>query len=78
MSIDLPLDQMSLADKLELMEKLWADLSQRADELPSPNWHGDVLRDRKRLVDEGKLKFIDWDEAIAELKKEVTICHNHA
>lgn len=71
MSVDLPLDRMSLGEKIELMERLWADLSFREEDLPSPDWHGDVLRERKQLVDEGKLKFLDWDEAIADLKKEM-------
>jgi len=70
MSVDLPLNQMSLGEKLELMERLWADLSRREEDLRSPDWHGDVLRERKRLVDEGKLKFLDWDQAIADLKNE--------
>lgn len=61
---------MSLGEKLELMERLWADLSRREEDLRSPDWHGDVLRERKRLVDEGKLKFLDWDQAIADLKNE--------
>ncbi len=29
MSIDLPLDKMTLADKLATMEAIWADLSKR-------------------------------------------------
>ena len=71
MSIHLPLDQMTLADKLEVMETLWADLSRSPADLPSPDWHRDVLQERKRLVDEGKLKFLDWETAIAELRNEV-------
>ena len=67
MSIHLPLDQMTLADKLEVMETLWADMSRNPADLPSPDWHRDVLQERKRLVDEGKLKFLDWETAIAEL-----------
>jgi hypothetical protein len=71
MQIDLPLSQMSLADKLEAMELLWADLSTTPDQLPSPDWHRDVLLERKQLVELGQLKFQDWDEAIAELRKEL-------
>ena len=71
MSIDLPLEKMTLADKLEAMELLWADISRRPAELPSPDWHKDVLVERRRLVAEGKLKFLDWDTAIAELRKEL-------
>lgn len=71
MSIDLPLDNMTLADKLEAMEVLWADISRRPADLPSPDWHKDVLDVRRRLVAEGKLKFLDWDTAIADLRKEL-------
>ena len=71
MSINLPLEKMTLADKLEAMEALWADLSRTPADLPSPDWHRDVLNERRRLVAEGKLKFLDWDTAIADLRKEL-------
>lgn len=71
MSIDLPLDSMTLADKLEAMEVLWAEISKKPTDLPSPDWHKEVLDERRRLVAEGKLKFLDWDTAIADLRKEV-------
>ena len=71
MSIDLPLEKMTLADKLEAMEVLWADISKRPADLASPDWHKDVLDERRQLVAAGKLKFLDWDTAIAELRKEL-------
>ena len=71
MSIDLPLDKMTLAEKLEAMELLWADISRHPAALPSPAWHRDVSEERRRLVAEGKLKFLDWDTAMAELREEI-------
>ena len=71
MSIDLPLDNMTLADKLEAMEALWSDISRKPADLPSPNWHKDILDERRLLVVEGKLKFLDWDTAVADLRKEL-------
>jgi hypothetical protein len=71
MSIDLPLDKMTLAEKLEAMELLWADISRNPAALPSPAWHRDVLEERRRLVAEGRLKFLDWDTAMAELREEI-------
>ncbi len=71
MSIDLPLEKMTLADKLEAMELLWADISRQPAQLPSPAWHRDVLDERRRQVAEGKLKFLDWDTAMAELREEL-------
>ncbi len=71
MSIELPLEKMTLADKLESMELLWADLARRPTDLPSPTWHKEVLEERRQLVTAGKLKFLDWDAAIADLREEV-------
>lgn len=71
MSISLPLDTMTLADKLAAMELLWANLSQRHAELPSPAWHPEVLDERRRLVADGQLKFLDWETAIADLREEL-------
>jgi hypothetical protein len=71
MSIELPLESMTLADKLEAMEAIWTDISRRPADLPSPDWHKEILDERRRLVAEGKLKFLDWDTAIADLRKEL-------
>lgn len=71
MHVHLPLDQMSLADKLEVMELLWSDLSRKPEQLPSPDWHKEELLERKRLADEGKLKFLDWETAFRDLREEV-------
>ena len=71
MPIDLPLEKMTLADKLETMELLWADISRHAESLPSPVWHRDILKERRRQVDQGTVRFLDWDTAIADLREEL-------
>jgi len=71
MSIELPLERMTLADKSAAMDLLWADISRRPADLPSPAWHRDVLDERQRLVSEGKLEFLDWNTAIGELREEL-------
>ena len=71
MSIELPLDQMTMADKLEAMERLCADILITSGAIPSPDWHRDSLAERKRLAAEGKVEFLDWDTAISELKDEL-------
>ncbi len=62
MSIELPLEQMTLADKLEVMEVLWADLSRRADELPSPDWQLEELARRKANLLSNPATGLSWDE----------------
>jgi hypothetical protein len=42
------------------MEALWNDLSQNAENIPSPNWHGEILEARGADIKNGKDKFSDW------------------
>jgi hypothetical protein len=71
MSVVLPLETMTLADKLEAMELLWADLSRQPAALPSPQWHREVLHERRRGVADGTLRFLDWDTALTDLREEL-------
>ena len=68
MPTDLSLDTLSTTEKIALMERLWADLSQRPQELPFPNWHGDVLAERIAAVREGRTAFVDWNDAKQRLR----------
>jgi hypothetical protein len=43
MNISLPLEQMTVEEKLQMMEAIWDDLSQNSDEIQPPSWHGKVL-----------------------------------
>jgi hypothetical protein len=70
MNVALPLDQMTREDKLRAMEALWADLSRDDAQFESPDWHGDVLRDRADAVKSGREAFMDWEEAKRQLRKK--------
>lgn len=65
----LPLDQMTTAEKLRAMEAIWADLTRQPDSFESPEWHGEVLRQREQRVAAGEETFIDWDEAKRQLRQ---------
>ena len=71
MAVDLPLAEMSVDDKLQAMELLWADLSQNPEQVTSPAWHGEVLRSRREQVQQGKARFQGWDTGIEELRAEL-------
>ena len=43
MSVDISLNELTTAEKLELMERLWVDLSRQPQDVPSPAWHGVVF-----------------------------------
>jgi putative addiction module component len=41
------IERMSVTERLRAMDQLWDSLSRHGDEIPSPDWHQDVLADRK-------------------------------
>jgi len=58
--LNLPLAQMSVDDKLQAIELLWADLSKDPGQVVSPAWHGEMLRSRWQQVQQGKATFQSW------------------
>jgi putative addiction module component (TIGR02574 family) len=66
----LPLDQMTVEEKLQLMDILWDDLSQNAGDIPPPAWHGELLAARQREIDEGRATFLSLDEFRQDIEKE--------
>jgi len=71
MDITLPLEKMTIAEKLRLMETLWSDLTRDEEQFESPSWHGEVLRERAARVKQGKESFIDWETAKKQLRNRV-------
>jgi len=47
-------------EKLHLIEKLWDTLDD--NDVKSPDWHGEILTERKKLYDEGKMKSISLED----------------
>ena len=72
MPATLPLNEMTVAEKLQAMEALWEDLSRNADALESPEWHRDVLEKRERRIASGESRFSDWEQAKADIRKRVS------
>jgi len=63
MAHSLPLDEMSIEEKLQMMEALWEDLSRNAPSPGAPQWHGQVLSEREAALDRGEDSFEDWEHA---------------
>ncbi len=59
----LPLEEMTVTEKLQVMEELWSDLCCNQDQIPVPKWHKDILDRREELVKQGKAIFVDWETA---------------
>jgi hypothetical protein len=71
MSTTVDLRQMSVPDKLRLMEELWRDLSQNERDVPSPEWHGAVLAERERKLASGEDTLLDWEDAKRQLRSKL-------
>ncbi|MFQ5456135.1 MAG: addiction module protein [Nitrospirota bacterium] len=70
--INLPLSQFTQAQKLDLMESIWDDLSRDEKTFESPAWHEAVLKDREQALAEGKATVSNWDEAKDRIKRNVS------
>ncbi len=70
--VELPLSKLSLAQKLQLMETLWSDLTRDEKKLKSPAWHGKVLEDRQEAFTTGKVTLVDWEQAKKRIKKNTS------
>jgi hypothetical protein len=59
----LDMGRLTQTEKLRAMEELWKDLTRSADDYPSPEWHGAVLREREEALKTGKDEFVSWEDA---------------
>ena len=69
--VNLTLSELSFAEKLNLMETLWADLTRDEKKMKSPAWHETVLKDREEAFEAGKVTVSDWEQAKKRIKKKV-------
>ena len=62
-------EQMSLEERLQAMELLWASLSRTPDQVPSPTWHREVLAARLAKVERGEGEFLSIEQLKERLQK---------
>jgi hypothetical protein len=68
----LPLSEMTAEEKVETMEAIWQSLSANPDAIESPVWHERELRVREAQVAAGEAKFVDWEEAKADIRRQTS------
>ena len=62
------IERMSVTERLQVMDQLWDSLNRYCDEIPSPEWHQDVLADRKARAQRGEAKFLTLDQLRTRLR----------
>ena len=70
MQTSLPLNEMTTTEKLVIINEIWDDLMRNPNDIPSPEWHRDVLSARAGRVKRGEAKFKDFESAKSELRSE--------
>jgi len=68
MSVELPLDTMTVAEKLRLLEAIWDNLCRETGDVQSPDWHREVLEERRRRLESGQSTISTWTDAKARLR----------
>ena len=76
MPVTLPLSEMSVVEKLRLMEEIWEDLRRNSDAIESPAWHEEVLKETlEQQIASGEARFVDWEQTKAEIT--ASGCHEN-
>jgi hypothetical protein len=70
MSGKLPLNEMTIREKLAMMETLWDELSNTPGAIESPDWHAAILEERQKKIDDGTARFKDWKTAKSDIRKK--------
>jgi len=50
--------KMSRIERLAAIEALWDSLLEEEAQIESPDWHRDVLEERKKKIEDGQAEFI--------------------
>jgi len=62
------IEKMSVTERLRAIEQLWESLNHYADKIPSPDWHREILDERKNRAQRGEAKFLTLEQLRARLR----------
>ncbi len=71
MPLTLPLDKMTIEEKLSVLDEVWAGLARTPEQVASPPWHQDVLEERERRIREGTAEFLPIEAARKRLDERL-------
>ena len=56
------ISKMSTPEKLAVLDLIMNSFGNNESDMPSPDWHEDVLSERMRKIDSGEAKWLSLDE----------------
>jgi putative addiction module component (TIGR02574 family) len=67
---DVAINQLSVAERLDLISVLWDSIPDSVEELPIPEWHREELERRLAAADADPGGAIPWEEVRQRLRKK--------
>ena len=61
--MNIPVNEMSVSEKLRAISVIWDSLSEDPDSIPAPSWQQKELEKRAQRLDSGEATVSDWDDA---------------
>ena len=71
MKNSIPLERMSITEKLQAIEDIWSDLARVSENVPSPAWHVDALRAKEERIANGTSRFMEISEAKQAVREQI-------
>ena len=68
----LPLDRITVEEKLRAIEMLWDDLCRNEKQLPVADWQKQLLHERKQQIQTGEAEFSDWNAAKKRIREQTS------
>ena len=66
-----PIEEMTPGQRVELMGQLWDVMIQNPAEIEPPQWHRQVLDERRRRVEAGETDYVDWEVAKRQIYERI-------
>ena len=61
------IERMTIQERLHTMELLWDSITHSIEDIEPPAWHGEILSERKKIIDSGEAEWLTMDELRKEL-----------
>ena len=68
------INKLTVTERVQAMEILWGLMSDANEEYESPDWHADVLAERKRRIASGEASFMSVEESKRCLLERACAC----
>jgi hypothetical protein len=69
MEIESLVDSMSRSEQIAALQIIWDRLSASPEGTQPPDWHGEVLAERRASLENGTAKLVDWADAQKRLRE---------